>query len=65
MNDDGTLGYLSLAQSAEVLGVGPKTVRRMIARGDLTGYRLPGSRLIRLRRVEVLDCLTVMPSARS
>jgi hypothetical protein len=36
----------------------------MIARGDITGYRIPGSRLIRLDQAEVTACLTVIPGAR-
>ena len=34
-----------LAPAAEQYGVCTKTLRRMVARGDLTGYRL-GSRII-------------------
>jgi excisionase family DNA binding protein len=57
--------FLTPAQAANVLAVRPKTIRRMIARGDLTGYRIAGSRLIRLDHAEVLACLTVIPGARS
>ena len=32
--------WLSLAQAADCLGVAPRTVRRMVARGQLTGYRI-------------------------
>jgi excisionase family DNA binding protein len=44
--------YLSIAQTAEYLGVTERTVRQMIADGRLRGYRL-GTRVIRLRRDEI------------
>ncbi|CVN88463.1 helix-turn-helix domain-containing protein [Micrococcus luteus] len=39
-------GY-SIAEFADILNVGPSTVRRMIARGDLKAYRY-GPRIIRI-----------------
>jgi len=44
------LGGLNIA--ADFLGVSTKTVRRMIASGELTGYRV-GKRLIRVDLDEV------------
>lgn len=44
--------YLSIAETADYLGVTTRTVRQMIADGRLTGYRL-GARLVRLRRDEI------------
>ena len=55
---------LTVAQAAERLNVTPRTVRRMIARGQLTGYRL-GGRLIRIDEIEIEHCLVEIPSARS
>lgn len=43
----------SIRQAAEFHGVDPKTIRRWIAEGRLTAYRV-GPRLIRLDRAEVL-----------
>ncbi|MGB3285314.1 helix-turn-helix domain-containing protein [Mycolicibacter algericus] len=45
-------GYLSIAQSAEYLGVTTRTIRQMIADGRLTGYR-SGTRLVRLRYSDI------------
>lgn len=44
--------YLSIAQTAEYLGVTTRTVRQMIADGRLLGRR-SGTRLIRLRLDEI------------
>lgn len=43
---------ISLEQAAEYAGVSPRTVRRYVAAGRLTGYRV-GPRLIRLDISEV------------
>jgi excisionase family DNA binding protein len=43
----------SIRQVAEYLGVDPKTVRRYIAQGRLTAFRM-GPRLIRIDRASVL-----------
>jgi len=47
--------WASLALGAEYIGVSEKTIRRMIASGQITGYRV-GPRLIRidLNEVDVL-----------
>jgi len=55
--------YQPLASEAERLGVSTKTLRRRIAEGRLTGYRLSGSRLIRLDPAEVDALLRPIPSA--
>ena len=51
-------GYIGLQGAAAYLDVNPMTVRRMIARGELTAYRLGGQagRLIKIR-VADLDAL--------
>lgn len=42
----------TLAEAAEYLQISPRTIRRRIADGSLTGYRL-GSRIIRVDLAEV------------
>jgi excisionase family DNA binding protein len=44
--------YVSVAESAEYLGVTTRTIRQMIADGRLRGYR-SGTRLVRLRIDEI------------
>lgn len=53
---------ITLAQSAARLEVNPRTVRRYIADGRLTAYRV-GPRLIRLDPAEVDGLLAVIPTA--
>lgn len=53
----------SIEQTAEHLGVHPRTVRRMIAEGRLTGFRL-GSRIVRIDLNEVDDLLRPIPSTK-
>lgn len=50
--------YASIADAADYLACEHKLVRRMISTGRLTGYRLPGSRLIRVD-LDELDALMV------
>jgi excisionase family DNA binding protein len=52
----------SIAAAAERLGVCTKTVRRWIAEGRLTGYRV-GPTLIRLDAAEVDALLRPIPTA--
>jgi excisionase family DNA binding protein len=40
-----------------------RSIRRMIARGDLTAYRLPGSRLLRIDLNELDAKLRQIPTA--
>jgi excisionase family DNA binding protein len=51
--------WVSPEQAADHLGVQPNTVRRMIARGELTGYKL-GNKLIRLDANQLDSCLQAM-----
>jgi excisionase family DNA binding protein len=51
--------WISPEQAADHLGVQPKTVRRMIARGELRGYKL-GRKLIRLDANQLDSCLQSM-----
>jgi len=36
--------YITIAETAEYLQVSPRTVRRLITDGELTGYRMGSSR---------------------
>lgn len=54
--------FLTIAEAADRLSVDPKTIRRYISAGKLTGYRL-GSHLIRLDPMQVDGLLRPMPNA--
>ena len=58
------LSYLTIQEAAEMLGVHKRTVRRRIADGTLTGYRV-GPHLIRLDPAEVDALLRPIPTAGS
>jgi excisionase family DNA binding protein len=55
---------VSLAEAAEWAGVCERTLRRRIADGTLTAYRL-GPRLIRIDLTELGALLREIPTARS
>lgn len=52
----------SLADAAETLGCSPKTIRRYIAAGTLTGYRV-GPRNLRVDAAEVEALARPIPAA--
>ena len=54
--------FVSQQRIADLLGVHPRTVRNMISRGDLTGYRIPGVRAVRLDLNEVQALVRVIPA---
>ena len=54
--------YESLAQAAERTGVSSRTLRRRIAGGQLTAFRV-GPRIIRLDPQEVDRLFVVIPTA--
>jgi excisionase family DNA binding protein len=54
----------SLAEVADTLGCSTKTVRRYIADGRLTGYRM-GPRLIRVDMAEVAAMLSRIPTVQA
>jgi excisionase family DNA binding protein len=54
--------YGSVEAAAERLGCSPRTVRRMISRGEIAGYRL-GKRLLRVDLAEVDSTLRRIPAA--
>jgi len=57
-----TRSYASIEQADDLLGCSPRTVRRMIAAGEITGYRL-GKRLLRVDLLEVESRLRRIPTA--
>ena len=56
--------WLSQREAAVYLGVTDRSIRNYVRSGALKGYRLPGSRLMRLDRFEIDKALKVVPSAR-
>ncbi|MCB2175599.1 MAG: helix-turn-helix domain-containing protein [Actinomycetales bacterium] len=54
--------YVSIEQGAERLGVSTRTIRRMIAAGELRAYRL-GGRLIRIDEQSLRAVLRPIPAA--
>lgn len=56
--------YVPLADGAKYVGVSERTLRRLIASGELTGYRLAGHRrTIRLDLDELEAAMRPIPSA--
>ncbi|MGI8716934.1 MAG: excisionase family DNA-binding protein [Lapillicoccus sp.] len=53
---------VSLPDAADYAGVVPRTIRRRIADGSLTGYRM-GPRLIRVDLAELDNLLRPIPTA--
>lgn len=54
--------WLSQAEAADYLGITDRTLRRMVARGDLPGYRL-GPRLTRFDQSDLDALLRPIPAA--
>jgi excisionase family DNA binding protein len=52
---------ISLEQAAEIIGCHPRTIRRRIAEGQLTGYRM-GLRILRVDQAEVENLLRPIPA---
>lgn len=55
--------WLTQQQAADELGVSVRTLRRMIAEGDLPGYRA-GARLIRVKQSDIDALFRRIPAAR-
>ena len=55
--------WISQAEAAQYLGVTDRTIRNYIARGDLPGHRLRGSRLVRIDRADLDALLRPIPTA--
>lgn len=51
-----------LAAAAELLQCHPRTVRRMVSRGELAGYRVGAGRMIRVDLNEVDQLLQRIPT---
>lgn len=54
--------FASLAAAAEIAGVSTKSIRRYIAAGRITGYRV-GPRMIRVNIAELQDLLAPIPTS--
>ena len=54
--------YLSLDEAAAIYGCHPRTIRRMVSRSLINGYRLPGSRLLRVRMAEIEEAMHAIPT---
>lgn len=54
--------YVSLNVAADYLGVSVKTIRRMIAAGEITGHRVRG-KIIRVDLQEIDNVMRPIPSA--
>jgi excisionase family DNA binding protein len=58
----GVLMYITIQDAADRLAVGPRVIRRMIATGELPGYRLR-TKVIRVRADDVDALLRPIPTA--
>lgn len=54
--------YATLAEAAEYLGANERTIRNLISRGQITGFRL-GRKLIRVNLDELDDAMEIIPTA--
>lgn len=52
----------SIESAAERWELNPRTIRRMIARGDITGFRVGGQRLLRVDPDEVDAAMQPIPT---
>lgn len=55
-------GFVGIPEAATYLDVTPKTIRRMIARGELQAWRL-GKRLIKIRAADLDALMTPIGAA--
>lgn len=63
--DRPTARWLTQAEAAEYLGVSDRSIRNYISRGALRGYRVRGSRLIRVDRHELDTLLQRIPAGKA
>ena len=54
--------WITLSQAADRLGVAPRTLRRMVARGQLTAYCVGDTPLLRVDTEDVDQCLHAVPT---
>ena len=50
-------------QAADLLSVTDRTLRNMISRGAITGYKVPGVRAVRVDKDEIMSKLKTIPTA--
>lgn len=55
--------FITIDEAADYYRVTPKTIRRMISRGDLRAVRLPGTRIVRLRVADLSSSAAWIPTA--
>lgn len=58
-----TREWITQQEVADMFGISGRTVRRMIADGRLPAHRI-GPRLVRIRRADVEQALTPIPTAK-
>lgn len=58
-----TRRWFTQAEAADYYGVTDRTIRNMIRRGELRGYRLGRSRMVRLDRQELEKLVRPIPAA--
>lgn len=56
--------FITLSAAAKRFDCSVRTIRRMIANGELTGYRV-GRRLVRVDAAEVNELARVIPTVRT
>lgn len=47
------VGFVTIAQAADYLGLSTKSIRRLIARGTLPASRIKGTTAVRIRRADL------------
>jgi excisionase family DNA binding protein len=52
----------SIESAAQRWELNPRTIRRMIARGQIIGYRVGGNKLLRVDPAEVDAAMTPVPT---
>lgn len=52
----------TIQEAADRVKVAPKTVRLWVSKGLITGYRLPGSRAIRVSMAEIESKFVAVPT---
>ena len=55
--------YASQQEAADRYGLTTRTIRNKISEGVITGYKLPGTRAIRVDLDEIEKLITVIPAA--
>lgn len=61
MSSTATSSKITIDEAAEEWGCSNRTIRRMIARGTVPGYRV-GPRLLRVDRDELAQAMRVVPT---